>query len=824
MEQEAINRLAIMALGNVLSFVGSIETHVDGTLVRVTTSKVLDDPRDSKNAAELGLELGEWPRALDARCEWEGGQVEIRLRCTTYRDEGISLNAFVRPNGTTLVWRNLSATLRKGGGSEVVSIPGSYAIRKRRSGRAKELELAKRSLRRLVQDSGMPPMDDGIELFQVDQLGMVLPTVRDAVERIVRLALYKLEFVAIAPQRREESGAPLIETPELTAYLAASDNEGGEESEPDEVTDEEASGRSWLLEGSALDAQGNPPGVGSWNLGWTRDDQRTAAQTDWARFDEVSVGDAVALRINQGDQERIIRIGSVRDIDYLLGTLAITWDRAAAEARIPTEPWTDRIQEVTRQVDLHAIFGDEIDEESGADVELENYNIILYGPPGTGKTWTLRDRYFPKFRAKAQVQQPDVNLETLAELSWYHVIGATLYDLGGTAAVGAIKEHPWITTKKRINPFRSPLGSRVWSTLQGHTVESSKVVKLARRHGELVFDKREDSTWYFPGGPSEAIVDAAESIRILGEHTDRFRFVTFHQSYGYEDFIEGIRPITVEDDSGETSLAYERRDGVFLKAVREAIGLTGFEGSVHEFCSELTREQREEFLRGAPRCAVFIDEINRGNVARIFGELITLIESTKRLGLKEELIVTLPTSGDRFGVPSNLYLIGTMNTADRSVEALDTALRRRFAFEECPPRPELLDFVVEGGIRPRRMLEAINARLLKLLDRDHLIGHAHFMPLREDRSFDRLQSIFEHSILPLLQEYFYGDWGRIGLVLGKAFVRRHGHEHVSFADFEHDDHATLSDRPTYECVALSEISGAAYRRIYEDDATDTAGY
>lgn len=162
-----------------------------------------------------------------------------------------------------------------------------------------------------------------------------------------------------------------------------------------------------------------------------------------------------------------------------------------------------------------------------------------------------------------------------------------------------------------------------------------------------------------------------------------------------------------------------------------------------------------------------IDEINRGNVSRIFGELITLIEPSKRAGADEALDVLLPYSRDRFSVPSNVYLIGTMNTADRSLTGLDTALRRRFVFREMPPRPELLDGVEVAGVDLGDLLRAINQRIEVLLDREHCLGHAYFMPLKDGGKdgLPKLSQIFRNQILPLLQEYFFDDWQRIQWVL-----------------------------------------------------------
>ena len=162
---------------------------------------------------------------------------------------------------------------------------------------------------------------------------------------------------------------------------------------------------------------------------------------------------------------------------------------------------------------------------------------------------------------------------------------------------------------------------------------------------------------------------------------------------------------------------------------------------------------------------LIIDEINRGNISRIFGELITLIEPSKRAGAAEALEVTLPYSKDRFSIPADVHLIGTMNTADRSLAALDIALRRRFTFIEVPPNPELLEEIEIEGIAIDELLDVMNQRIAVLLDRDHCLGHAYFLPLKSEPTLARLEGVFREQILPLLQEYFFEDWQRIQWVL-----------------------------------------------------------
>jgi 5-methylcytosine-specific restriction protein B len=196
---------------------------------------------------------------------------------------------------------------------------------------------------------------------------------------------------------------------------------------------------------------------------------------------------------------------------------------------------------------------------------------------------------------------------------------------------------------------------------------------------------------------------------------------------------------------------------------------------------------------------LIIDEINRGNVSAIFGELITLIEEDKRLGKDEALEVVLPYSKDKFGVPPNLYIVGTMNTADRSVEALDTALRRRFSFEEMPPNYELKELEYEiFGHKASEVLKTINKRIEKLLDKDHAIGHSYFLYKDENKMIVS----FYKNIIPLLQEYFFGDYGKIGLVLGKGFVQLKDWDNDDkfFADFDAESASDYEERSVYKII------------------------
>ena len=213
-----------------------------------------------------------------------------------------------------------------------------------------------------------------------------------------------------------------------------------------------------------------------------------------------------------------------------------------------------------------------------------------------------------------------------------------------------------------------------------------------------------------------------------------------------------------------------------------------------------------------------IDEINRGNISKIFGELITLIEPTKRIGQTEGQKVRLPYSQKLFGVPNNVYLIGTMNTADRSIATIDTALRRRFNFKEMLPDEEVLDGIYVEDVSIKDIFIKMNKRITVLFDREHTLGHAYFLPLKDAPTIETLANIFENSIIPLLQEYFYEDYEKIRMVLGdnqkdsedKQFITIEENDYNDlFGDIDYD----FDEMSTYKINSFALTNIEAYRSI-----------
>ena len=384
-------------------------------------------------------------------------------------------------------------------------------------------------------------------------------------------------------------------------------------------------------------------------------------------------------------------------------------------------------------------------------------NIILYGPPGTGKTYValrfteaLLD---PQLRSAASSEE--YRAHTLQHLKWYEALALTMSLAAGRNSfkVTELRDDPVMKDYVQMKKVGKANNS-IWFHLQTHTSPESTTVHKEGRHEPFLFEKDSESRWSLTAAGRDYVtenlseeLEALRNPKVESADISSFcEFVTFHQSFAYEEFVEGLKPLPPQNE--EEGIKYDVIPGVFRDICARA-----------EKAWQVHGEQ-------APKYLLVIDEINRANIAKVFGELITLIEDDKRLTKDgPALTVRLPYSGEPFGVPPNLYILGTMNTADRSIALLDLALRRRFSFIELMPDSLLVNPV--AGVDLRAVFEKLNARVTLLLDRDHQIGHSYFMGINDA---ERLHFNWYHRVIPLLQEYFYNDWQRLHAVLGDDFV------------------------------------------------------
>ena len=447
-------------------------------------------------------------------------------------------------------------------------------------------------------------------------------------------------------------------------------------------------------------------------------------------------------------------------------------------------------------------------------------NVIFFGPPGTGKTWTLLEEILPAYTDDPDIESDIAQLErTASELGWFEVIAAVLLEANGKPLrVRQIQDHRFIAAKLATGVRPKHVNALMWGMLQLHTLRDSKTVKtnLDKRIEPLVFDKNAQSEWQLvPGWQTIApeLQGVLDALRAQGQtkpaQIARYEMVTFHPSFAYEDFVEGLRPVEVEREDGAT-----------------AIEIRPVAGALKRICERARRDP-------ANRYALVIDEINRGNVAKIFGELITLVEADKRLRFDEEgrrtggVEVRLPYTGETFGVPDNVDLYGTMNTADRSVALVDIALRRRFIFRELMPLPAAVEGGDgEGGVEPdddgdfvdlRRLLRVVNARITVLRGRDACIGHSYFTTVT---SFDELRMVFRDRVIPLLQEYFYEDWNGIAQVLSGAngksvFVIGVQPNLTALFGSSEVGESGYAERQFYRIADMAVLTAADFRGLYE---------
>ena len=389
----------------------------------------------------------------------------------------------------------------------------------------------------------------------------------------------------------------------------------------------------------------------------------------------------------------------------------------------------------------------QVEEEETSDNFVETHssqtlNKILYGPPGTGKTYHTVDNAI-------LIIDPEYYQENSSNRA---ALKNRFDQLVADKRIGFVTFHQSFSYEDFVEGIRAETdeeGSINYSVHDGIFKELCDRAKSGDNEGiDEVMEK--------------FIVDIEDNELQLNTSTGK----------GFSVSYRGGKTFRIKPDSSDKNQAYrasiENIKKMFRGVNDKSIYNSSYVKSILEYLVLTYGLKEQQVLHDNQPVVLIIDEINRGNTANIFGELITLIEPSKRAGSDEALEVTLPYSKERFSVPDNLYIIGTMNTADRSLALLDTALRRRFKFEEMEPQPELLSDVNISGINIQKLLETINKRISLLYDREHRIGHSFFMSLKQSNSFDKLKEIFANDILPLLEEYFFEDWQKISQVLGDS--------------------------------------------------------
>lgn len=421
-------------------------------------------------------------------------------------------------------------------------------------------------------------------------------------------------------------------------------------------------------------------------------------------------------------------------------------------------------------------------------------NQILFGPPGTGKTFNTINKAIAIINPEFDLNQP----RNLIKDEYDRLVKA-----GQIVFTTFHQNMSYEDFIEGIKP-KTENGSVIYKIQDGIFKEiANRASQTKQKYVSLDVDGKQVLTeelfkdFYDQFASTLNSADQNESNCTL-KTTEGYQFDLFKNSAGSISIKSGQKRTKMSASLNElTQVFFHDKPPVYKS----------YENVIIQKILEDKNYQESDSDNSEKKFVLIIDEINRGNVSQIFGELITLIEKDKRLGKSESLQVDLTYSKNKFGVPHNLYIIGTMNTADRSVEALDAALRRRFSFIEMPPQPDLIaskgklkevDGILSGISLPV-LLSTINQRIEKLLDRDHQIGHSYFMSVA---SLDDLKVAFQNKIIPLLQEYFFGDYGKIGLVLGKGFVRKKEWDKNlnSFADFDHESSSDFESRDMFELV------------------------
>ena len=470
-------------------------------------------------------------------------------------------------------------------------------------------------------------------------------------------------------------------------------------------------------------------------------------------------------------------------------------------------------------------------------------NQILYGPPGTGKTYQTIDgaleilleykeiefvpenrekkkKIFDEFKEKGQIKF----------VTFHQSYSYEEFVEGVKPIIGSIEER----NNKKDNGVSYEISSGIFKILCKNALSIYQNSETSSQNNNEIIDKnkefwrlytvpeneedyfdeciKNEHVWAYSGyggvdiekrvqeGDYVIIPDGSKKVRAFGifKEFDKKEPTDSEDNKYKERVYRKVKWLWQKTEEEDSYLLEGINFGIptFQKIAR-------YKDEIFKHMNLLVSHKNKPYI-------LIIDEINRGNISKIFGELITLIEPSKRIGNDEELKVTLPYSNEEFGVPKNLYIIGTMNTADRSIALLDTALRRRFDFIEMMPKPDILKLC--GNVDLKQLLKKMNDRIEFLLDREHTIGHAFFIGIE---SIDELQEVFAKKIIPLLQEYFYDDYAKIDAVLnGNGMIKVQKFEVSSL--FPKDKDLDLEDKNIYKITDSKNWNETNFQKIYDD--------
>lgn len=450
----------------------------------------------------------------------------------------------------------------------------------------------------------------------------------------------------------------------------------------------------------------------------------------------------------------------------------------------------------------------------------EPTNIIYTGVAGTGKTYRLLQIAKQYTDHLPKVNDEELLAQLLQDLSWRDTIGliflALQTECQDLVKVPEIVAHPFFMVKAAQNARDKNLSNTAWSVLQMHSPADSKTVSCDNRASQAYFDKDKSGAWYLLSEGKALLSDLSQQLDEfqqaqrdnIASHPQRFskqRFsmISFHQAYGYEEFVEGIRPVMATNkhtQNGQAQLSYAIQDGAFLM-----------------LCQRAARDPEQRY-------AILIDEINRANVSRVFGELLSLIEPDKRAGHPNAMTVNLAYSGRAFSVPANVDIYATMNTQDHSLAPLDMALRRRFRFINCPPQSKLLpvikvfedteDSMLTETIDLAKLLTGLNNRIVQTLGQEAQLGHAFLFSVQ---NLEHLQTVLSEQIIPQLAQV---AGGQVALL---QYIFR-DESQSSGTQFIHDSQDMINDTSSNLHNTTTQNQRFAGQNAFLNQSMSASGY